>query len=246
MEPEKRLVRGSIDSSFYWSRAGSRSNSIHNGCGYSIFNSDNPQTPSRNSPADTVLTVNSGFEITPLDLQSLNVAIPIPAKHSQKIICPVCPKALAPQARETYQIPEPISAPFSGNYRKNDMELINELIERFLEEESIAKEDWECLKREEQIILNCLIKRKLGVDIQEYIKCKAAFKESMSKSKRLEENYKMVFKGALKHLGCTFKEKKEKKKKAKSEDIAFYQYYFGSVTNDDQPIESFFHPNKYT
>ena len=112
-----------------------------------------------------------------------------------------------------------------------------------MEEEQNTKDEHEALKAEEKIILDCLIKRKLGFDINEYIKCKGVLSEGAVKCKRLEENYKMVFKGALKYLSANFKEKKSKKK-TKAEDIAFYQYYFADVANEHNPIETFYHPNK--
>lgn len=240
-----------MDSGFYFSRAGSRSNSIHAGPGngFSLFtNEPGTSTPYRNSPADVQMSpYANSIEITPLDLDNLNVAVPIPSKAQN-----AAAKGAATIVSATNQTNEKSSmddsarsscSKDSGTGTRKETGLINELIERFLEEEPITREEWDAITKEEQIILNCLIKRKLGFDILEYIKCKGVLKEGQVKCKRLEENYKMVFKGALKYLSSNFKEKKGKKK-SKAEDIAFYQYYFGQVVTDSNPLETFYHPNK--
>lgn len=239
-----------MDSGFYFSRAGSRSNSIHAGPGngFSLFtNEPGTSTPYRNSPADVQMSpYANSIEITPLDLDNLNVAVPIPSKAQNTAKGNVA--ILVPSHQSQGKSSKEDSVQSSNSKDSNpgtrkETGLINELIERFLEEEPITKEEWDTITKEEQIILNCLIKRKLGFDILEYIKCKGMLKEGQVKCKRLEENYKMVFKGALKYLSSNFKEKKGKKK-SKAEDIAFYQYYFGQVATDSNPLETFYHPNK--
>lgn len=237
-----------MDSGFIFSRGNSRSNSIHAGQGFSLFTSEpGAGTPYRNSPADVPLSpYASSMDITPLDLVNMNVAVPIPSKAvpgtkaTQSSTSNGQPAERSPKVESRDSSESRDSQP--GN--KKETGLINSLIERFLEEEQISKEEWESITREEQIILDCLIKRKLGFDILEYIKCKGVLKEGQVKCKRLEENYKMVFKGALKYLSSNFKEKKGKKKSSKAEDIAFYQHYFGQVANDSNPLETFYHPNK--
>jgi hypothetical protein len=249
MEPEKRLFRGSMDSGFIFSRGNSRSNSIHAGQGFSLFtNEPGAGTPYRNSPADVPLSpyASSIDIITPLDLVNMNVAVPIPSKA---VTGPKAAQSSTSNGHPAERSPKAESRDSSDSENsqrgsKKETGLINELIERFLEEQPISKEEWESITREEQIILDCLIKRKLGFDILEYIKCKGQLKEGQVKCKRLEENYKMVFKGALKYLSSNFKEKKGKKKSSKAEDIAFYQHYFGQVASDGNPLETFYHPNK--
>lgn len=176
----------------------------------------------------------TNLEIAPLNLESV-VVVPLPLRHTPK-------QPMQQSADKSSKSDDSSQSPSVSN-KKKDNHLINELIERFLEEEPISKEEWDTIKKEEQIILNCLIKRKLGFDILEYIRVKGVIKEGAVKCKRLEENYKMVFKGALKYLSSNFKEKKAKKK-TKAEDIAFYQHYFGQVANDSNPLETFYHPNK--
>lgn len=96
----------------------------------------------------------------------------------------------------------------------------------------------------ERLVLDCLIHRKLEKSIDDYIKDHTLCSKSVTKAKRLEENYKMVFKSALKHLGNTFK-KNKKSKKSKSDDSSFYDHYFGNLAiGQGLPIETFFHPNK--
>lgn len=233
------MFRGSCDS-FYISRAGSRSNSIHFGPGTNFFPPDapaqGPGTPYRGSPIDVPISpYGSNIDIAPLNLDNI-VIVPLPSRPQQK--------QLQSYSAEKSSKSNDSSPSMSTSTRKRDKSMINDLIERFLEEEPISREDWDTVRKEEQIILNCLIKRKLGFDILEYIRVKGVVKEGAVKCKRLEENYKMVFKGALKYLSSNFKEKKAKKK-TKAEDIAFYQHYFGSVANDSNPLEAFFHPNKY-
>lgn len=202
--------------------------------------------------------------IPPINLNGLeelkDVAVPVPYKTVNIAFKPVVqagqtdksikeeecsPKIphIAPAKRPRVHSSDDSSSEDDGTGPKKEVGLINELIERFLQEETITDEEWDKLKQEEKIILNCLLKRKLGFDIHEYIKLKGSLKETNVKCKRLEENYKMVFKGALKYLSANFKEKKGKKK-SKAEDIAFYQHYFGQVANDSNPLETFFHPNK--
>lgn len=204
------------------------------------------------------------LHIPPINLNTLeelkDVAVPIPCKSGNshfKLVVPSSTNDLvkkeeepspkiphvAPAKRPRVHSSDDSSSEDDGTGPKKEVGLINELIERFLQEEIITDEEWNKLKQEEQIILNCLLKRKLGFDIQEYIKLKGSLKETNVKCKRLEENYKMVFKGALKYLSAHFKEKKGKKK-SKAEDIAFYQHYFGQVATDNNPLETFFHPNK--
>lgn len=203
---------------------------------------NNTPTPYRNSPAENPLSPynSNNYEISHLDLVNLNVAVPLPSRVAPPKTQPVLEVERSPKNR-TLSSDSDTSQPVTSG--KKDNQLVNDLIQRFLEEKPISKDEWDALRSEEQIILNCLIRRKLGFDIHEYIKCKGNLKEGAVKCKRLEENYKMVFKGALKYLSANFKERKSKKK-SKAEDIAFYQYYFGSVANDSNPLETFFHPNK--
>jgi hypothetical protein len=206
--------------------------------GLNLFNTDGgPLTPYKGSPADIPMSpYPANLEMPSLDL---NILVPIPSKPVTKQTAP----APAPHKGRKDSDSDSSDDDDNPDRPKRETGLINDLIERFLEEQPITKEEWDSIRKEEQIILDCLIKRKLGFDIHEYIKCKGNLKEGAVKCKRLEENYKMVFKGALKYLSGTFKEKKGKKK-SKAEDIAFYQHYFGSVVNDSNPLETFFHPNK--
>jgi len=122
--------------------------------------------------------------------------------------------------------------------------VLNDLIERFLENSKIFPEELELLNDGEQLVLDCLIHRKLERGLEDYIKDNSLCSKSATKTKRLEENYKMVFKSALKHLGNTFK-KNKKSKKTKSDDTSFYDHYFGNLASGQGlPIETFFHPNK--
>ena len=82
---KKRLFRGSFDSTYYFSRPQSRSGSIHHPGGtLNLFMSDagGTPTPYRNSPAENPLSpyTSNNYEITPLDLANLNVAVPLPSR----------------------------------------------------------------------------------------------------------------------------------------------------------------------
>jgi len=122
--------------------------------------------------------------------------------------------------------------------------LLNDLIERFLLNDRIDPSEISQLTKGEFLILDCLMKRKLKIGTDEYVQDSSSVDYGVLKVKRLEENYKMVFKSALKHIGNIFK-KKRKGKKSKSEDSNFYEHYFAEVSKRRGiPIEAFFHPNK--
>lgn len=122
--------------------------------------------------------------------------------------------------------------------------LLNELVERFLLGGVISPGELGQLPRGEFLILDCLMRRKLKIGAESYVRDAASVDYGLLKVKRLEENYKMVFKSALKHMGAVFKCKK-KGKKARAEDTSFYEHYFGETARTRGiPIEAFFHPNK--
>lgn len=88
------------------------------------------------------------------------------------------------------------------------------------------------------------MKRKLGCDVKTYIDKNGKISSSDSKGKRLEENYKMIFKSAFKALSSRFRTQ-TKGKRSKSDETSFYNYYFNCENSDTSiPIESFFHPNR--
>lgn len=94
------------------------------------------------------------------------------------------------------------------------------------------------------MVLDCLIRRKLKIAVDDYVTNYQNIDYGLLKVKRLEENYKMVFKSALKHLGNMFK-KTKKSKKGKADDTGFYEHYFGEIAREQGvPLETFFHPNK--
>ena len=123
--------------------------------------------------------------------------------------------------------------------------LLNDLVERFLQNLKISEQEVETLSQGERMVLDCLIKRKLKIGLEEYVMSYQSIDYGLLKVKRLEENYKMVFKSALKHLGNLFKKKRKGKKAVKNDDNGFYEYYFSSVARElGVPLEAFYHPNK--
>lgn len=89
------------------------------------------------------------------------------------------------------------------------------------------------------------MRRKLKTGAESYVRDSASVDYGLLKVKRLEENYKMVFKSALKHMGAEFKCKRKGKKARNTEDSSFYEHYFGETARSKGiPIEAFFHPNK--
>lgn len=118
------------------------------------------------------------------------------------------------------------------------------LIEKFLREEKISAEEIAPLHQEHFIILDCLMRRKLKCGVIDYVQLNEHINVEHLKSKRLEENYKMVFKSAFKALSSKFRTI-SKGKRSKSDEASFYNYYFSDSTQNGQlPLESFFHPNK--
>lgn len=122
--------------------------------------------------------------------------------------------------------------------------VLNDLIERFLQNRQIREEEVIDLNKGEKLVLDCLIRRKLKIGVDDYVNNYQNIDYGLLKVKRLEENYKMVFKSALKHLGNMFK-KTKKGKKGKADDTGFYEHYFGNIADEHGvPLETFFHPNK--
>lgn len=86
--------------------------------------------------------------------------------------------------------------------------------------------------------------RKLNCSLNSYINHQAASNVLSQKGKRLEENYKMVFKSAFKQMSSRFRIF-TKGKRSITDQASFYQYYFSDISdNVTIPLESFFHPNR--
>lgn len=117
------------------------------------------------------------------------------------------------------------------------------LIEKFLKEEQITQEEINELSTDMFIIIDGLIRRKLKCSLSCYVKSNTNINYHVLKPKRLEENYKMVFKSAFKVLSSKFRTTL-KGKRSKSDEASFYDYYFSNALNNDISLESFFHPNK--
>jgi len=73
-----------------------------------------------------------------------------------------------------------------------------DLVEKFLREKPIHQNEVDKLPKEMFTLLNCLMKRKIGCDVTTYIEKNGKINSTESKGKRLEENYKMIFKSAFK------------------------------------------------
>lgn len=122
--------------------------------------------------------------------------------------------------------------------------LVAELIERFLRGRIILQLELDQLEPNMLLVLDCLMKRKLGCSVADYIRNIDTLKCASLKGKRLEENYKMIFKSAFKHLSSRFRIS-TKGKRSKSDEASFYAYYFSEKSDTvDIPLESFFHPNR--
>jgi len=109
----------------------------------------------------------------------------------------------------------------------------------------IIVSDIDQLNSEEKIILSSILKRKFNIDIDlkssnETI-CETMNKEaSNAKTKRLEENYKLVFKKGLKFLLTQFKKANKLRCRKQELELAFFDHYFKKVCDQSgDTIESF-------
>ena len=93
----------------------------------------------------------------------------------------------------------------------------------------------ELLSGNDKYIMSSLVARKFGITIQpgkqspSEIMMTVNKEREQSKSKRLEENYKLVFKKALKYLLKKFKKEKDSRVKKQALEFQFYQHYFAET-----------------
>jgi hypothetical protein len=97
----------------------------------------------------------------------------------------------------------------------------------------------ESLSREEKYILSSLVLRKFNIKMQptassSQIVHSINSQRELSKAKRLEENYKLVFKKALKFLLKKFKKTNDIRGKKCELELQFYKFYFEEVFKRDR------------
>ncbi len=83
------------------------------------------------------------------------------------------------------------------------------------------------------------------ISLDQYFPLKQPSEAAQSKSlKRVEENYKFIFKRCLKHMKAAFKRMLPKRRiKKQYFDAMFYEHYFKIVVEKEQvPLEIFYHP----
>jgi hypothetical protein len=95
-------------------------------------------------------------------------------------------------------------------------------------------EQIDALSKEEKYILSSLVLRKFNIKMNPVaanptILTSINSQRQLSKNKRLEENYKLVFKKALKYLLRKFKKYNEVKGKKNDLEQQFYKFYFEEV-----------------
>jgi hypothetical protein len=95
-------------------------------------------------------------------------------------------------------------------------------------------EQIEALSKEEKYILSSLVLRKFNIKMNPTAANPTVLQainsqRQLSKNKRLEENYKLVFKKALKYLLRKFKKYNEVKGKKNDLEQQFYKFYFEEV-----------------
>lgn len=105
----------------------------------------------------------------------------------------------------------------------------------------LKQEQIDALTKEEKYILSSLVLRKFNIKINptasnQMILQAINSQRQLSKNKRLEENYKLVFKKALKYLLRKFKKYNEVKGKKNDLEQQFYKFYFEEVFKE-QGIE---------
>lgn len=112
--------------------------------------------------------------------------------------------------------------------------------------EPVVTKDFEQLNSEEKFILQCILKRKFCIKIDSKWTndkiCEVTNKEQSNyKSKRLEENYKLVFKKSLKYLLNAFKKSQRLSRQKKSElERQFIEHHFKEVCDENgDSIETF-------
>lgn len=97
--------------------------------------------------------------------------------------------------------------------------------------QDLVVEQIEALTKEEKHILCSLALRKFGIKFQPSMNNSNILKaineqRHFSKPKRLEENYKLVFKKALKYLIKKFKKSNDVRGKKSDLELQFYKFYF--------------------
>lgn len=111
--------------------------------------------------------------------------------------------------------------------------------------ESIILKDIEQLSSEDKIILMSLLKRKFNIEIDTKWSndriCETMNKDTNNaKTKRLEENYKLVFKKGLKFLLTQFKKTNKLRVRKQELELKFFDHYFRKVCEQTgDTIESF-------
>lgn len=95
-------------------------------------------------------------------------------------------------------------------------------------------EQIDALSKEEKYILSSLVLRKFNIKMNPIAANSVVLtainsQRQLSKNKRLEENYKLVFKKALKYLLRKFKKYNEVKGKKNDLEQQFYKFYFEEV-----------------
>lgn len=106
------------------------------------------------------------------------------------------------------------------------------------------------LNPDERVILQSIIKRKFNIEIDSKWETDKIAEiinrdKNNSKSKRLEENYKLVFKKALKFLLIQFKKTNKLRCRKNELEKLFFDHYFKKVCQENgETMESFLFTNK--
>jgi DNA-dependent RNA polymerase auxiliary subunit epsilon len=116
----------------------------------------------------------------------------------------------------------------------NNKNKLLDLMMRLFQGDPLYEDHIERLSLDEKYILSSLVKRKFGITVQiketnRKIADVINVQKEMAKSKRLEENYKLVFKKALKYLMKKFKKIGDVKAKKTDLEHQFYSAYFEEV-----------------
>jgi DNA-dependent RNA polymerase auxiliary subunit epsilon len=116
----------------------------------------------------------------------------------------------------------------------NNKNKLLDLMMRLFQGEPLYEDHIDRLSIDEKYILSSLVKRKFGISVlvketNRKIADIINVQKELAKSKRLEENYKLVFKKALKYLMKKFKKVGDVKAKKTELEHQFYSSYFEEV-----------------
>ena len=103
-----------------------------------------------------------------------------------------------------------------------------------MRDDPIEEQETKELNSNNILIIDGLMRRKLKCSLNAYVKSNGVINYNLLKAKRLEENYKMVFKSAFKVLSSKFR-KISKGKRSKSDEASFYNYYFTENEKNSLP-----------